>query len=63
LLSCLTSRRTYYVSTTKSSQLILLRDIIAVDCEDYTEHLSALCGENAEFLNIIVGDSYSYTAL
>jgi hypothetical protein len=63
LLTCLTSHSAHCVCTTKTSQLILLREIIAGDCEKRMEHLNALCGENAEFLNIIVDDSYSYTAL
>jgi hypothetical protein len=29
---------------------MLFREIIAVNCENHTEHINALCGQNAGFL-------------
>lgn len=38
---------------------MLLRDIIAVYCENHTEHTSRLCGLDAEFLHVEAGCTYS----
>jgi hypothetical protein len=43
-----TSQETHYVTATKPNQLMLFREIIAVYCENHTEHLNTLCGQNAE---------------
>jgi hypothetical protein len=45
-----TSQETHYVSATKTNRLMLFREIIAVYCENRTEHINTLCGQNAEFL-------------
>jgi hypothetical protein len=44
-----TSQETHYVSATKPSRLMLFGEIIAVYCENHTEHTNTLCGQNAEF--------------
>jgi hypothetical protein len=43
-----TSQETHYASTTKPNRLMLFREIIAVYCENHTEHIIKLCGRNAE---------------
>jgi hypothetical protein len=45
-------RETHYVSATKPNRLMLFREIIAVYCENHTEHINTLCGQNAEFLSV-----------
>jgi hypothetical protein len=44
-----TSQETYYVTVTKSNRLMLFRERGAVYRENRTEHINALCGQNAEF--------------
>jgi hypothetical protein len=39
---------------------MLVREIIAVYCENHTEHINTLCGQNAEFLNVEEGGTYGY---
>jgi hypothetical protein len=54
-----TSQETHYVSATKPNRLMLCRGIIAVYCENHTEHINTLCGQNAEFLIVKAGGTYS----
>jgi hypothetical protein len=42
--------RKHYVSATKPNRLMLFREIIAVYCENHTEHINTLCGQNAVIL-------------
>jgi hypothetical protein len=51
-----TSQETHYVSATKPNRLMLFRDTVAVYCENHTE----LCGQKAEFLNVIADGTYNY---
>jgi hypothetical protein len=44
-----TSQETYYVSAAKPNRLMVFRETVAVYCENHTEHLDTLCGQNAEF--------------
>ena len=37
---------------TKTSQLILYREIMAVCSEIHTKHINTVCGQNAELLNV-----------
>jgi hypothetical protein len=37
------------VSATKLNRLMLFREIVAAYCENHTEHINTLCGQNAEF--------------
>jgi thioredoxin-related protein len=46
-----TSQETYYVSATKSNQLMLFGETVAVYCENHTKHTNTLCKQNAEFFN------------
>jgi hypothetical protein len=39
---------------------MLFREITAAYCENHTEHINTACGENAEFLDVIAGGTYSY---
>jgi hypothetical protein len=34
---------------------MLFREIIAVYCENYTGHINALCGQNAECMDVEAG--------
>jgi hypothetical protein len=43
------SQETHCVSITKPNRLMLFREIIAVYCENHTEHIPTVCGQNAEF--------------
>jgi hypothetical protein len=45
-----TSQETHYVSATKTNRLMLFREIIAVYCENHTEHTNALCGQNGRII-------------
>jgi uncharacterized membrane protein (DUF373 family) len=40
------------ISVIKTSQLMLYREIIVVCSETHTKHISTLCGQNVELLNI-----------
>jgi len=40
------------ISITKTSQLMLYREIIAVCSEIHTKHINTLCEENVELLNV-----------
>jgi hypothetical protein len=39
---------------------MLFREIIAVYCENHTEHTNALCGQNAEFYYVKASGTYNY---
>jgi hypothetical protein len=55
-----TPQETYYVSATKPNWLMLFREIIAVYCENHTEHTDTLCvGKMQGLVNIAVGDTCS----
>ena len=41
-----------YISITKSSQLILYREIIAICSDSHTKHINTLCGQNVELLDV-----------
>jgi hypothetical protein len=38
---------------------MLYREIIAVCSEIHTKHINTLCGQNVEFVNVILGRTYS----
>jgi hypothetical protein len=42
-----TSQETHYVSATKINQLMLLKEINVLYCENHTEHKYTLCEHNA----------------
>jgi hypothetical protein len=44
-----TSQETHYVSATKPNRLMMFGETVAVYCENHTEQIVTLCGENAEF--------------
>jgi hypothetical protein len=44
-----TSQKTHYFSATKPSWLMLFGETVAFYCENHTEHINAMCGQNAEF--------------
>jgi hypothetical protein len=47
-----TSQKTYYVSLTKTKQLMSFREFISVQCENRVEHVNALYLES---LNVMRG--------
>jgi hypothetical protein len=44
-----TSQETHLVSATEPNRLMLLKETVAVYCENHTEHTDTLCGQNVEF--------------
>jgi hypothetical protein len=38
---------------------MLIRETVAVYCENHTEHTDTLCGQNAEFWHVKEGGTYS----
>jgi hypothetical protein len=54
-----TSQETHYVSTTKPNRLMLFRETVAVYCENHTEHINSMGGQNAQFLYMIASGKYS----
>jgi hypothetical protein len=54
-----TAQETHYVSILKPNRLMLFREINAVYCENHTEHINTLCGQNAEFSSCLTGNTLS----
>jgi hypothetical protein len=54
-----TSQETHYVTATKPNRLMLLRETVAVYCENHMEYTNALCGQNAEFCFVRAGGTHS----
>ena len=40
------------MSVTKTSQLMMYREIIAVCSEIHTKHINTVCGQNVQLLNV-----------
>jgi hypothetical protein len=57
-ISVRTSQDTHYVSATKPNHLLLFRETVAVYCENHTEHINTLCGQNAEFCYVKADGKY-----
>ena len=55
-------RSKHSVSVTKTGQLMLYREIIAVCSQIHTKHINTLCGQNVELLNVKLS-VYIVTAL
>jgi hypothetical protein len=49
---CGVTQETHYVSATETNRLMLFGETVAVCCENHTEHINTLCGQNAETLYI-----------
>jgi hypothetical protein len=59
-----TSQETHGVSATKPNRLMLFRETVAVYCENLTEHMHALCGQNDEYFNVKAsGMEHIYTTV
>ena len=43
---------TVCISVTKTSQLMLYREIMAVCSQIHTKHINTVCGQNVELLNV-----------
>jgi hypothetical protein len=56
----LVPRSKHSASATKTSQLMLYSEIIAVFSQVHTKHINTLCGQNVEFVNVKSGGIYSY---
>jgi hypothetical protein len=54
-----TSQLAQCISITKVNQSMLFMEIIAVDCENHTEHTNTMCGQYAEFLIAEESGTYS----
>jgi tryptophanase len=54
-----TAQKAHSVPVTKTSQLMLYREIIAVCSEIHTKHINTLCGQNVELLSVKPGDEVS----
>jgi hypothetical protein len=48
-----TSQETHDVSTTKLNRLMMSRETVPVYCENHTEHINTLCGQNAELKQVV----------
>jgi hypothetical protein len=55
-----TSQETHYVSAANPNRLMLFRETVAVYCENHTEHINTLCGQNADNFYVKVDDIYYY---
>jgi hypothetical protein len=42
-----TSQEAHYVSTTNTNRLTSFKETVAVYCENYMEHTTTICGQNA----------------
>jgi hypothetical protein len=51
-MSVRTSQETRYVSTAKFNRLMLSGETVAFYCENHTDNINTLCGQNAETLYI-----------
>jgi hypothetical protein len=38
---------------------MLFRETVALYCENYTEHINSLCGQNAQFQYVKAGGPYA----
>jgi hypothetical protein len=57
-----TAKKTEHVSVTKIIWFLLFRKIIAVYSENQTKPINALCGQNAELLNVKAGGTLVTTS-
>jgi hypothetical protein len=50
-----TSRESHSASITKPNRLMLFRETVAVYCEDHTEHINTVFGQNSAILSVKAG--------
>jgi hypothetical protein len=55
-----TAKKTPHFTVTKINRLTLFKEIIAVYSEYHMKHINTFCGQNAEFLIIKAGGTYSF---
>jgi hypothetical protein len=55
-----TSQKTYCLSVTKTSWILLFREIIAEYTENCTDLTNIMCGENREVLTAKANSKYGY---
>jgi hypothetical protein len=48
-----TSQETHYASITKTNQLKLFWEVIAVYCENRTKHMDVLCGQIVKMFEVL----------
>jgi len=58
--SVLTSQRTQTLSLLKTNRLLLLRQIVAVYCENDMKDMNWQCGEKMQFLTVAEGGAIIY---
>jgi hypothetical protein len=58
--SVLTSQRTQPFSILKTIRLILLREVVAVYCENDMKDMNRQCGEKTQFLTVAAGGACVY---
>ena len=58
--SVLTSQRTQPLSILKTNRFILLREIVAVYCENDMKNMKRQCGEKTQFLPVAAGGACVY---
>ena len=51
--------RKHALPVIKTSQLMVYTEIMAVCSEIHTKHINTVCGQNAKFLNVKRGGTYS----
>jgi hypothetical protein len=54
-----TSQETDYISTTRTSRLMLFGEPVAVYCENHMGHTNTLCGQSAEVWCVEASGIYS----
>jgi hypothetical protein len=55
-----TAQETHYVSATETIRLMLFGETVAVYCDNHTEHINTLCGQNVGTFNVTAGGTYSH---
>jgi hypothetical protein len=53
-----TAQKTHGMSITKENELLLLKELVAVHCENHAKNVNASCGQTA-LLNVTSGRTYN----
>jgi hypothetical protein len=61
LKSSRTSQETHFGTAAERNRLMPFGETVAVYCENHTEHIDTLCGQNAEFWYVKAGYVYMVT--
>jgi hypothetical protein len=52
-----------HISNTKTSQLMLCKEIIEIYSENHTKHINTFCGQNTEYFNVKTSDKCIYHSI